>query len=175
MRYRFGFLCVCALGVVPLVGCGDASDQPSGTPVPDELTGEWQTILTYVPGYWEGLVPTTDFNGSLGIFFYFWGDGGYQFNLNSALTYFNGNCFRTTRWEELGTVSIAGSDFTFTATQATYSVLDSCGESTFINADPGEPATLSLTPEQDETGWPLLRLSLPSGEELLLEKCRDCE
>ena len=24
MRYLFGFLCVCALGAVPLVGCGES-------------------------------------------------------------------------------------------------------------------------------------------------------
>ena len=29
--------------------------------------------------------------------------------------------------------------------------------------------------ECDAAGWPMLRLRLPSGEELLLEKCRDCE
>jgi len=27
MRYLFGFLCVCALGVVPLVGCGEETDR----------------------------------------------------------------------------------------------------------------------------------------------------
>lgn len=27
--------------------------------------------------------------------------------------------------------------------------------------------------QQDAAGWPMLRLRLPSGQELLLEKCRD--
>jgi hypothetical protein len=27
MRYLFGFLCVCALGVVPLVGCGETEER----------------------------------------------------------------------------------------------------------------------------------------------------
>jgi hypothetical protein len=37
MRYLFGFLCVCALGVVPLVGCSEtAGDGGSG----DDYTPE---------------------------------------------------------------------------------------------------------------------------------------
>ena len=28
MRYVFGFLCVCALGILPLVGCGDEGPAP---------------------------------------------------------------------------------------------------------------------------------------------------
>jgi len=31
MRYLFGFLCVCALGAVPLVGCGDNATGDGGT------------------------------------------------------------------------------------------------------------------------------------------------
>jgi hypothetical protein len=31
MRYLFGFLCVCALGLVPLVGCGDDTTGDGGT------------------------------------------------------------------------------------------------------------------------------------------------
>ena len=159
-----------------LPGCpGTQPDQLTGTSVPDEIAGKWQTILTYVPAYWEGIIPTADFNGSLGVFFYFWPDGGYQFDLDSAITYFNGNCFRTTSWSESGTVAIDGADFTFQPAQATYSVLDSCGESTFINADPGDAATLIVTQEFDDTGWPMLRLRYPSGEDLLVERCRDCE
>jgi hypothetical protein len=159
-----------------LYGCpGTQPDQLTGTPVPDEITGKWQTILTYVPAYWEGIIPTADFNGSLGVFFYFWPDGRYQFDLDSAVTYFGGNCFRTTSWSESGTVRIEGEAFTFQPARATYSVLDSCGESTFINADPGDAATLTVTPEYDGTGWPMLRLRYPSGDDLLVERCRDCE
>jgi hypothetical protein len=162
--------------IVLLFGCpGSLPDQPVGTPVPEELTGQWQTILTYVPAYWEGIIPTDDFNGTLGVFFYFWPDGRYQFDLNSAVTYFGGNCFRTTSWNESGVVSIAGPEFTFIPAGATYSVLDSCGESTFINADPGDAATLTVTPELDQTGWPMLRLRYPSGDDLLVERCRDCQ
>lgn len=166
--------CTLALLLV-LAGCSsDGTDQPSGTPLPDELVGQWQTVLTYVPAYWEGVIPTADFNGSLGIFFYFWPDGRYQLDLNSALTYFGGNCFRTTRRIELGSVSMAGSVLTFHAARATSSILDSCGETKLEEVDPGDPGTISVTHEQDPAGWPLLRLSLPSGEDLLLEKCRDC-
>ncbi|MDH3622447.1 MAG: hypothetical protein OES69_02450 [Myxococcales bacterium] len=31
MRYLFGFMCVCALGVVPLVGCGENGNGPGGS------------------------------------------------------------------------------------------------------------------------------------------------
>jgi len=31
MRYLFGLLCVCALGVVPLVGCGETAEGAGGT------------------------------------------------------------------------------------------------------------------------------------------------
>jgi hypothetical protein len=30
MRYLFGFLCICALGVLPLVGCSDSGGTPGG-------------------------------------------------------------------------------------------------------------------------------------------------
>lgn len=159
-----------------LSGCSsDGSDPQPGTSVPDDLTGQWQTILTYVPAYWAGFVPTADFTGSLGVFFTFWPDGRYTFDLNTALTYFGGNCFRTTKWSESGSVSVAGSAVTFEAGRAFNSVTDSCGQSKLDEVDPGDPATLTVTHEQDPTGWPLLRVRLPSGEELLLEKCRDCE
>jgi len=142
-------------------------------PVPDQLTGQWNTILTYVPAYYTGYVPTADFTGSIGVYYYFWPDGQYEYDLNSALA--SGFCIRTTRWKELGTVSIAGSDFTFSPTRAINSIMDSCGESAYVDPAPAETVTLTVTPEQDQTGWPLLRLILPSGEELLLEKCRDCQ
>jgi hypothetical protein len=38
MRYLFGFLVVCALGVVPLVGCGEGSECQSGCNDGDECT-----------------------------------------------------------------------------------------------------------------------------------------
>jgi len=31
-----------------------------------------------------------------------------------------------------------------------------------------------MTHEQDQTGWPLLRLRVAGGDDLVLEKCRDC-
>jgi len=85
-----------------LVGCpasgpGQQPDDQTGSPVPEALRGNWQTILTYVPAYYTGVVALDDFGGSLGAFFYFYPDGQYQFDLNTALTYFNGNCFAQPR------------------------------------------------------------------------------
>jgi hypothetical protein len=45
MRYLFGFLCVCALGVVPVVGCGD----DAATLAP-ELFGTWVSTYTELNG-----------------------------------------------------------------------------------------------------------------------------
>lgn len=158
-----------SLWLVMLSGCGG----PQGSPVPDEMQGHWQAILTYVPAFWAGAVPNADFNGSLGVFFDFSPDGDYQFSLNTMLSYFGGNCFRTTRWHEVGTVSIEGSSFTFTAAEATNVVTDSCGESSATQADPGEPVTLKLTPDRDPAGGAAVRLGLPNGEALLLERNKD--
>lgn len=85
------------------------------------------------------------------------------------------HCCRTSRWDELGTVSIAGADFAFAPVHAVNSVFDSCGASQ--NEDPAQtgPAAVTMKVEQDESGWPTLRLVQPTGEEILLEKCRDCQ
>jgi hypothetical protein len=154
-------------------GPGDKTNP--GTPVPAELTGSWRTILTYVPGYYTGVVPVDNFTGSLGISYYFSPDGQYEYNLDSAMAYFNGLCFRTTGWTESGSLRIDGSGFTLKPTRAINSIWDTCGESAYIDPAPAETVTLTVTRDQDQTGWPMLRLRLPSGEELLLEKCRDCK
>lgn len=177
--------CWLVLGLALLTACGagrrpgdDEGDDPGGggaaSPVPEGMVGQWESVLTYVPAYWEGVIPTADFIGSIGVFFYFWPDGRYEFDLSSAMTYFNGNCFRNTGWTEFGTVEIDGSACTFRPAEATSTVMDSCGEASFTTPDPGDPVTHTMTPEQDPAGWPVLRWVLPSGEELLLEKCRDC-
>jgi len=166
-----------AAALLALAGCSSGgSNRPSATALPGELVGEWQAVLTYLPGYWEGAIPVGDFSGSLGVFVYLWPEGRYEYALNSALAYFGGNCFRTTSRTEYGAVvGVQGAAVTFRATHILDSVLDSCGQSRFDQLDPGAPATFVMTPEQDPTGWPLLRLGLPSGEEVLLEKCRqDC-
>lgn len=156
-------------------GPGDQSDDPTGSPVPQELQGNWQSILTYIPAYYTGVVANDDFGGTLGIFFYFYPDGRYQYDLNTILTYFGGNCFRNTGWTETGTLNIADSQWTLTPNHASYTQLDSCGEAEFIDPAAAVEATVTLTPDADETGWPLLRIVLPNGDELILERCRDCE
>jgi hypothetical protein len=159
-----------------LFGCGSLSGQPGGTPVPEELRGQWQTILSYLPTYFQrGDVPVRDFNGSLGIYFYFWPDGRYEHVASLLLSYFDNNCFRTAEWRERGTVNIAGTDFTFRPARATYIVTDTCGKNEYKDPAQARTTTLSMTPEQDQTGWPMLRMGLPSGEEVLLEKCRTCK
>lgn len=109
-------------------GPGGQSDDPTGSPVPLELQGNWQSILTYIPAYYTGVVANDDFGGTLGVFFYFYPDGRYQYDLNTALTYFNGNCFRNTSWSETGTLEIDGAQWTLTPNHASYTQPDSCGE-----------------------------------------------
>jgi hypothetical protein len=43
-----------------------------------------------------------------------------------------------------------------------------------LNPAPVAAATHTLTLDHDASGWPLLRVSFPSGE-LVLEKCRRCQ
>src|SRR5262245_60690503 len=62
-----------------------APDEPKSALVPAYLQGQWKTILTYVPGYYTGDVPVADFNGSIGVTYYFGADGQYQYDLNSAM------------------------------------------------------------------------------------------
>lgn len=175
--------------LLPLIlvafGCGGGGDpgepsqptstpQPAGTALPDDLAGQWNTTLTYVPAYYTGIVPNSDFIGSLGIFLYLQSNGSYQFDLRSAATYFGGNCFRTTHWSETGRASVAGASITFTSLHATDSVLDSCGAARYVDPAPTGTATYTMTREQDQAGWPRLRLRMPNGEDLMLERCRNC-
>lgn len=154
-----------------LFGCGGGL---SGSPVPVELRGQWQSIFSQVPGYYKGLVPTQDSLGTLGMFLYFTADGRYQLDLRVLLTYYNGNCFYNSHLEETGTLSIEGTAFTFRPAPAIQSVVDSCGK-TSVKRIQGGPATLTVTLTQDQAGWPYLRLRFPNGEEAYLEKCRTCK
>lgn len=148
---------------------------PQGASVPEALRGQWETVLTYVPPFYGGPVGNTpQGDGSIGITFYFAPDGRYQHVWDLAQAYFGGNCFRTAHWEEAGTVSGAGVEFTFTPGRAVYSVLDSCGQSQYLDPAPVLPASHSLSIERDAAGWPHLRMSFPTGE-LVLEKCRRCQ
>jgi len=88
--------------------------------------------------------------------------------------YFGGNCFRTAHWEEFGTVSGVGTEFTFKPGKAKYSVLDTCGQNQYLDLAPVVPAGHTLTLGRDNSGWPILRMSHPSGD-LVLEKCKRCQ
>lgn len=148
---------------------------PPATSIPENLRGQWETILTYVPPFYSGPygdVPPGD--GSLGITFYFWPDGRYQHIWTLASAYFGGNCFRTGQWEEFGTVSSVGSEFTFSPGKASYFQTDTCGQSKILDPAPVTAASHTLTLDHDNSGWPLLRMSFPTGE-LVLEKCRRCQ
>jgi hypothetical protein len=169
-------------------GGGDSSDatpgtgqpptqQPpaQGTSIPENLRGQWETILTYVPAFYSGPygdIPQGD--GSIGITLYIYPDGSYHHYWNLAQTYFGGNCFRSAGWDEVGTMSGDGSSYTFNPTKATYTAVDSCGQSKFLDPAPVSPATHTLTLSQDNTGWPVLTVSFPSGD-LVLERCRKCQ
>src|SRR3954471_12015563 len=113
---------------------------PAATPAtstPEDLRGQWETILTYVPPFYSGPygdVPQGD--GSLGITFTFWADGRYQHIWNLAQAYFGGNCFRSAGWDEVGTLSGAGPEFTFNPGRATYSAVDSCGRTQLLDPAP---------------------------------------
>jgi len=157
-------------------GQATGTPQATGTTLPDNLVGQWKTTLTYIPADYTGIVPTStsDFIGSLGITLFFQSNGRYQFDLRTAASYFGGNCFRTTQWSETGGASIAGADLTFTSTHATNLIMDSCGAARYVDPAPTGTATYTMTREQDPTGWPLLRLRMPGGEDLVLERCRDC-
>ena len=144
------------------------------TPVASELQGQWSAVLTYVPGFYLGrYIPVGDFTGSIGVSYYFGADGQYQYDLNTAKA--GGFCIRTTGWTEWGTMSVAGADVSLSPVRATHVVTDSCGDFELDDNAPTAASTITVTPDQDAAGWPMLRLRLPSGEELLLEKCRDCQ
>ena len=97
---------------------GDLPAQPAS--IPEPLTGQWETILTYVPPFYSGPyggVPNGD--GALGITLVLTADGRYRHVWNLTSAYFGGNCFRTGGWDEFGTVSGGtGADFTFNPTKA---------------------------------------------------------
>jgi hypothetical protein len=164
-----------------LFGCGSSvTGQQPGTPVPDEMVGQWQSITTSIPTYF----PYTDFtkpyvppvsvyeNSSFGVFLYLLSDGQYQLDWNLMTMIYS--CLRTLRRSEWGTMSIAGSDFTLNPNGATFSVVDTCDGTAFENPDQFETATFTVTPTQDDAGWPYLHVAYPGGE-LWLEKCRDCQ
>jgi hypothetical protein len=165
--------------ILSLFACGGSSDDtPAPAPaasIPENLRGQWETVLTYVPPFYAGPYGNTpQGDGSIGITFYFSPDGHYQHVWDLAQAYFGGNCFRTAHWEEVGTVSGAGPEFTFTPTKATYSVMDSCGKSQYLDPAPVTAASHSLRVDRDNAGWPVLRMSFPSGD-LALEKCKRCQ
>ncbi len=180
--WRLVLLLPLILVAVACGGGGDPGDTgpatsappPAASAIPNDLVGQWNTTLTYVPAYYTGVVPNNDFLGSLGISLYLQSNGAYQFDLQSAATYFNGNCFRTTHWSETGRASVAAAIITFTSSHATNIVMDSCGAAQYVDPAPTGTASYTLTREQDQTGWPILRLRLPSGEDMVLERCRSC-
>jgi len=179
-RWRLLVLLPLILAAVACGGGGDgggsepgqatATPQPTGTALPDDLVGKWTTILTYVPAYYTGIVNTNDFIGSLGITLVLQSNGNYQFELSTASNYFNGNCFRTTDWNESGRVSITQTDITFTSTHATNMVMDSCGKAQYVDPAPTGTATYTMTREQDQTGRPILRLRMATGDDLVLAR-----
>ena len=152
------------------------SPPATSTALPNDLVGQWKTTLGYIPAYYTGLVPlsTTDFIGSIAIRVYFQSNGAYRFDLSTASRYFGGNCFRTTQWSESGGASVAEANLTFTSTHASNIITDSCGKFQYIDPAPTGTATYAMTHAQDQTGWPILRLRIAGGDDLVLEKCRDC-
>ena len=165
-------------GATFITGCPSAGgivDPVVGSPVPEELTGQWQSILAYVPANYEGLLPIRDFIGSYGVFYYFTADGQYQIDLRAMASYYDFLCYFNDHRREWGTVEIEGADYTFHPAHAFESDFDSCGNAEYIDPAPTQAQTVTLIPEFDATGWPLLRLIFADGEELILERCRDCE
>lgn len=69
---------------------------------------------------------------------------------------------------------IAGSSFSFYPSSASLSTGGNCAGAIDNRSARGMPFTLNITQDQDEEGWPYLRLGLPSGD-LVLEKCRTCK
>ncbi len=174
--------------VLALFGCGGGGgDAPAGDPqaqgagapaqpatIPAPLTGQWETVLTYVPPFYSGPYGLPDGDGAIGITLVMTADGRYRHIWTLTSAYFGGNCFRTGGWDEFGTVSGgAGADFTFTPTKASYIQTDTCGQNKFLDPAPVAPGSHALKLEQDNTGWPLLRVTFPTGD-IVLEKCRRC-
>lgn len=165
-------------GVAEPVDNGDPApveDANADAAIPAELTGKWITVLTYLPAFYTGLIPVDNVISSIGVSYTFGADGQYRYDLDSAMSYFNGICFRSTSWIEFGTVSVDGPAITLTPTRAAKSKYDSCDEFKFEDHVPADTVTLTVTPDVGADGWPMLRIQLPSGEELLMEKCRTCQ
>ena len=158
---------------------GGAQAQAGGAPaqpasLPEALTGQWERILTYVPPFYSGpYLDTPNGDGSIGITLVLTADGRYRHIWNLSSVYFGGNCIRTGGWDEFGTVSGTGSDFTFNPTKASYVQTDTCGQNKFLDPAPVAPASHTLKLEHDDKGWPLLRITFPTGD-IVLEKCRHC-
>jgi hypothetical protein len=166
--------------VLSLFACGgggsadETQDAAQAAAIPENLAGQWETVLTYVPASYSGPIGgTAPGDGSIGITFYFSPDGRYQHVWDLAQAYFGGNCFRTAHWEEAGTLSGTAPEFTFNPGKATYSLLDSCAETKFLDPAPVTAASHKLALGHDNAGWPLLQVSFPTGD-LVLEKCRHC-
>lgn len=153
----------------------DTPTQTQPPRVPAELTGYWRTILTYLPGYYTWIIDPGDFSGSIGATYYFGADGQYRYDLDTASTYFGGMCFRSSSWSEWGTFTIAETGLALAPARASNVGSDTCGEWVLDDNAPTKASTLSFTIERDATGAPQLRLRFPSGEDVLLERCRDCE
>jgi hypothetical protein len=182
---RRAWMAPVAVALATLFGCGGggggaAGATPDGTPagaqgaVPAELAGQWETILTFVPPFYEGpFGGTPQGDGSLGITLILTADGRYRHAWNSVQAYFGGNCIRTGGWDENGTVAPTGAVFTFTPAKASYIQTDTCGQFKLLDPAPVSPGTHTLTLDKDPAGWPLLRMSFPTGD-IVLEKCRHC-
>jgi hypothetical protein len=154
-------------------GGGPAPGPAPAKPIPSELVGPWRTILTYVPPMYTGIIDPGDFSGSLGVTYTFAADGQYRYELNTARAYFGGLCFGSSSWTEWGALGVAGSEISFKPSRATNVASDTCGEWVLDDNAPTQESTLVFSIEQDAAG-PLLRLRFPAGDEVLLERCRDC-
>jgi len=158
-------------------GSGPADDAatPQGDAVPEALRGQWETVMASVPPFYSGPYgDAPDGQGAIGVTLVLTADGRYRHIWNLTSAYFGGNCFRTGGWDEFGSVSGTGPDFTFTPTKASYIQTDTCGQNKFLDPAPVAPAAHTLKVELDATGWPILRMRFPTGE-LVLEKCRHCQ
>lgn len=174
-----------AHGLLPLAlalsGCvGGLSTAPTpqtiqaqrDSALPDALNGRWEATLTHVPAFYAGRsgdAPSGD--GALGVKFTFAPDGRYEHTWDLAQAYSAGNCFRNAHWKEVGTVSRANLEYTLTPGRATYSVMDSCGETRFLDPAPVAPAIHRVATERGDSGR--LRIGSRTGE-LVLVKCARC-
>lgn len=144
------------------------------------MQGQWQTSIagpSGLPDYLGGAVNIPDnletHGSDLGIGFCFFPDGRYQHAWMYSMRYLY-SCIRVLKWYEEGAVNIQGSSYTFRPAKATFSSADSCTGTTSEERAYANTVTVNITPEQDHTGWPVLRFGYASGD-LLLEKCRTCK